>query len=151
MTKTPVAAVTIPVSKPHTGAHQRSHEGGVAKPRATNPYTAYTSSAPPKAWAAQAPLLIPSQALPTRVPTKVISISGHKRRNNAAKCPPAVSCQRLVKVEGTMSSAAACAGDIATPSTPMATVGKPRPITPFTAPARTKVSSTSSDRAGPIS
>ncbi|MNE49967.1 hypothetical protein D3C80_1445230 [compost metagenome] len=60
------------------------------------------------------------------------------------------SCHRLVRVEGTISNAAACAGDIARPSRPMAMVGRPRPITPFTAPASRKVSTTSSDRAGPM-
>ncbi|MNR57015.1 hypothetical protein D3C85_1777060 [compost metagenome] len=60
------------------------------------------------------------------------------------------SCHRLVNVEGTISSAAACAGGIARPSRPMAMVGRPRPITPFTAPASRKVNTTSSDSAGPM-
>ncbi|MNJ60731.1 hypothetical protein D3C77_564860 [compost metagenome] len=93
---------------------------------------------------------MPSQTLPSKVPMKIISCIGQSLRSNARKWPPAASCQRLVTVDGTISSAAACAGDIASPSNPMATVGRPRPITPLTVPASTKVSTTSSDSAGPI-
>ncbi|MNC54055.1 hypothetical protein D3C75_1035140 [compost metagenome] len=82
---------------------------------------------------------------------KIIASIGHSRRNKAGRCPPAANCQRLVRVEGTINRAAACAGDIARPSRPMAMVGKPRPITPFTAPASRKVNATSSESAGPIS
>jgi len=45
----------------------------------------------------------------------------------------------LVRKEGTTSSAAACAGVMRRASRPMATVGSPRPITPFTKPASTKI------------
>ncbi|MNW15458.1 hypothetical protein D3C71_2139690 [compost metagenome] len=55
----------------------------------------------------------------------------------------------MVRVAGMISSAAACVGAIARPSRPMATVGRPRPITPLIMPASTKVPITSSERAKP--
>ncbi|MNN82640.1 hypothetical protein D3C81_1995940 [compost metagenome] len=82
---------------------------------------------------------------------KISASIGPSRISNARRCPPLASCQRLVRVDGTISSAAACAGGIASPSRPMAMVGRPRPITPLTAPASRKVSTTSSERAGPMS
>jgi hypothetical protein len=41
--------------------------------------------------------------------------------------------------DGTTGSAAACAGVITTARRPIATVGSPRPITPFTNPASANV------------
>ncbi|MNE68086.1 hypothetical protein D3C80_1637310 [compost metagenome] len=93
---------------------------------------------------------MPSQTLPSSVPTKIMISIGPRRRINANRCPPVASCQRLVNVDGTISNAAACAGGMASPSRPMAMVGNPRPITPLTAPASRKVSTTSSDSAGPM-
>jgi hypothetical protein len=46
----------------------------------------------------------------------------------------------LVTKEGTIRSDAALAGGITRVSRPMETVGRPRPITPFTKPARRKAS-----------
>ncbi|MNP38996.1 hypothetical protein D3C76_1325480 [compost metagenome] len=48
-----------------------------------------------------------------------------------------------------MSSAAACAGAIASPSSPIEMVGRPRPITPLMVPASRKVPITSRERAKP--
>ncbi|MNP30986.1 hypothetical protein D3C76_1240880 [compost metagenome] len=140
-----------PVLSPQSGPSQGSCAAARRTARPNRPYNAYASNAPPKARAAHSPLLMPSQALPSKVPTKIIASIGHSLFSRARKCPPKASCQRLVRVEGTISKAAACAGDIAIPSRPMAMVGRPRPITPFTAPASTKVARTSSVSAGPIS
>jgi hypothetical protein len=46
----------------------------------------------------------------------------------------------LVSSDGTTTRAAALAGSISNPSKPIATVGRPIPVTPLTRPASTKVS-----------
>jgi hypothetical protein len=61
-----------------------------------------------------------------------------KRRSAAPNAGPASICQTLVASEGTTRSAAACTGGITSPSTLIATVGRPMPITPFTVPASRK-------------
>ncbi|MNG02139.1 hypothetical protein D3C84_851480 [compost metagenome] len=55
----------------------------------------------------------------------------------------------MVRVAGMINNAAACVGAIARPSSPMAMVGKPRPITPLIIPAMRKVVTTSNDKASP--
>ncbi|MNN60113.1 hypothetical protein D3C81_1752750 [compost metagenome] len=92
---------------------------------------------------------MPIHSVPAPVPMKIASNIGHSRLINPAKCPPNASCQTLVSVAGMISSAAACDGAIARPSRPMATVGRPRPITPLTMPASTKVPITNRERARP--
>ena len=62
---------------------------------------------------------------------------GQNRNTRAPRRGPVKSCQKLVTRDGTISSDAAESGDIIAPSTPMATVGNPMPVTPFTIPART--------------
>ncbi len=52
----------------------------------------------------------------------------------------AATCQAVVTSDGRSISAAASAGAISAPSTATATVGRPNPTTPFTAPAARKVS-----------
>jgi hypothetical protein len=66
---------------------------------------------------------------------------GHSRLVSGANSGP-IACHTLVRNDGATRSAAACAGVITTASSPIATVGSPRPITPFTKPASTKVSVT---------
>ena len=83
-----------------------------------------------------------SQAEASSVPATTASCIGHSRRSSAPSCPPLTSCSTLVTSEGSSSKAAAQAGDISAPSTPMATVGRPMPVTPFTQPATKNVPST---------
>ncbi len=92
---------------------------------------------------------MPSQNAPTSVPMKIMLSIGHSRFSKGRRLPPAASCQTLVNVDGMISNAAACAGSMASPSNPIATVGKPRPITPLTVPASRKVPITSAERPQP--
>ena len=116
-----------------------------------NPLKAYNTSAAPKARTTHCPPSMPSHRVPAPVPKKIASSIGHSLRSSARRCPPNASCQRLVRVDGMISRAAACTGAIARPSKPMAIVGRPRPITPLTVPATRNVPITSNDRAGPRS
>ncbi|MOA30618.1 hypothetical protein D3C78_1517210 [compost metagenome] len=92
---------------------------------------------------------MPIHKVPTPVPMEIASNIGHNRLISPGKCPPNASCQTLVKVAGMINNAAACDGAIARPSKPMATVGRPRPITPLIRPASMNVTMTSRDRARP--
>jgi hypothetical protein len=78
------------------------------------------------------PLISPE---PSNVPTQTVAIIGHNRRSNGARRGPETICHTFVKAEGMSSSAAASAGTMTVPSPPIATVGSPRPMTPFTPPA----------------
>jgi hypothetical protein len=62
--------------------------------------------------------------------------------------PPATDCQRLVTKAGTTRSAIAVFRSSATVSSPRLTGGRPRPITPFTVPARKKAPLTTITVAG---
>ena len=75
------------------------------------------------------------------VPTQMPSSIGHMRRNSGGS-PGPIACQKLVRNNGTASSAAACAGVITKARRPIATVGIPRPTTPFTKPESTNVAHT---------
>src|SRR5690606_25123594 len=61
------------------------------------------------------------------------------RRNNRAVAGPDTSCQTLVTNDGITRIAAAATGGITVPSNPIATVGKPIPVTPLTIPATRNV------------
>ena len=63
---------------------------------------------------------------------------GHSRRTSGTSTGP-IACQTLVRSDGTTRSEAACAGVITIASSPIATVGRPRPITPLTKPASKNV------------
>ncbi|UXN67725.1 hypothetical protein N8E89_27975 (plasmid) [Phyllobacterium sp. A18/5-2] len=52
----------------------------------------------------------------------------------------------MVTNDGTISRLAADSGENSAPSTPMATVGSPMPVTPFTKPAAKKVAVTATTR-----
>jgi hypothetical protein len=65
------------------------------------------------------------------------SIMLHRRSITGLKCPPATACQKLVTSDGAIRMAAACAGGMTMAKSPMDTVGRPRPMTPLTKPART--------------
>ena len=69
------------------------------------------------------------------VPATMPAIISHRRLTSARTLGPANSCQTFVTNDGNSSIAAACAGSISVPSTPMATVGRPMPVTPLTKPA----------------
>ena len=69
------------------------------------------------------------------VPMQMPASIGHSRRTSARNSPAAASCQILVTSDGTTRIAAACDGVIMRPSRPIATVGRPSPITPLTKPA----------------
>ena len=72
---------------------------------------------------------------PAIVPTRMASIIGQRRRVTAPTPGPAASCQILVTSDGTISRPAAASGEISPPNIPIATVGKPMPVTPLTKPA----------------
>ncbi|MNL40878.1 hypothetical protein D3C87_1632560 [compost metagenome] len=76
------------------------------------------------------------------VPAAMAIIIGQSRATIALKSGPASNCQILVMKEGRMSSPAATTGGMKRPSTPMATVGSPMPVTPLTMPATVKVAKT---------
>src|SRR5689334_1342798 len=73
------------------------------------------------------------------VPTQIPTSMGHKRRTSSQKLPPTRACQMFVTKDGTTRMAAACAGGISKPSSPMDTVGKPSPMVPLTKPAKRKL------------
>jgi hypothetical protein len=75
---------------------------------------------------------------PAQVPAQIPSSIDHSRRASGKSSGP-IACQALVRNDGTTSSAAACAGVMTTARRPMATVGSPRPTTPLTKPASTKI------------
>ncbi len=83
-------------------------------------------------------MLINNRA-PKAVPTTIPSNIAQKRFSNAPKPGPINICDRLVTSEGMTSIAAAATGDMKAPSIPMATVGNPIPVIPFTHPARRNV------------
>ncbi|MNC42684.1 hypothetical protein D3C75_915060 [compost metagenome] len=138
-----------PVSRPHSGPSQFSLRRPTRKAGRHNPLSAYSNNAAPNPRTTQWPPLMPIHSVPAPVPMKIASNIGHSRLTSPDKCPPNASCQTLVSVAGMINSAAACDGAIARPSSPMATVGRPRPITPLIMPASTKVPITNSDRANP--
>src|SRR3954447_8079914 len=78
--------------------------------------------------------------VPASVPATTPAIMGQSRRASAPKRGPVASCQTLVTNEGTIRSEAAGAGAITVLSSPIATVGRPSPITPLTKPASRNVS-----------
>ena len=80
---------------------------------------------------------------PAAVPTATASIMPPKRRSSAPKRGPDRSCHTFVTSEGTSSRAAASAGAMAAPRSPIATVGRPRPMTPLTSPAKRNVAAMS--------
>ena len=63
---------------------------------------------------------------------------GQIRLTSGSRLVPTIACQTLVISAGATMIAAACAGVIISPSRPMATVGRPRPMTPLTKPASRK-------------
>ncbi|MNC80236.1 hypothetical protein D3C75_1329650 [compost metagenome] len=65
------------------------------------------------------------------------SIIGHSRRRVRPSDGPDSNCQALVTKVGMNSIEAAATGDNAPPSSPIATVGRPMPVTPLTTPAST--------------
>src|SRR5581483_1863556 len=89
----------------------------------------------PLAMALLAPAMMPA---PAQVPRQIPASMGQSRRDRRRRPGPATACQTLVTSDGTTRSAAACAGAISKPSSPIATVGRPRPITPLTKPASRK-------------
>src|ERR1700712_931469 len=82
------------------------------------------------------------------VPATMPAIIGQKRLANASTLGPAKSCHTFVTRDGKINSDAACAGSISVPSTPIATVGRPMPVTPLTVPATKKVNATMATCAG---
>ncbi len=81
-----------------------------------------------------------------KVPTTVPAIIEANRLTKAASAGPATICQMFVISVGITKMAAASAGGIATERTPMASVGKPMPMTPFTSPASKNVPVTTATR-----
>ncbi len=126
ITKTPVAAVTNPVTAPAMGPSQASCRAGTRSCSENSPASAYSISATPSATTAQAPLSCGSRAPPARVPAMTAASMGHKRRSRARRPGPAASCHTFVTIDGTISRAAACTGGMTRLSVPMATVGKPQ-------------------------
>ncbi|KAG1373841.1 hypothetical protein G6F59_018462 [Rhizopus arrhizus] len=77
------------------------------------------------------------------VTTTTASIIGHSRRTMRPSDGPDASCHALVTKVGMNSIDAAATGDSAPPSRPMATVGRPIPVTPLTMPASPNTTSSS--------
>src|ERR1700693_1437747 len=75
---------------------------------------------------------------PATVPTTIPSNTSHSLDTRATKLGPVNNCQMLVTNDGTISSEAAVTGGMTAPRTPMATVGRPIPVTPLTMPAKKK-------------
>ncbi|HBE9180565.1 hypothetical protein D3C75_872790 [compost metagenome] len=73
----------------------------------------------------------PLNSVPTAIPIKKV----HRRLIRIKKAGPSNNCHMLVAKDGIINNPAAVAGDIVNVSNPIAIVGKPRPITPFTTPA----------------
>jgi hypothetical protein len=94
----------------------------IATPSAPAAWSAFPSTSNPAPAAAHVPMWMPNSI-------------GQSRRSSVIKLGPAASCQTLVTNDGTTSNAAASAGGMTRPSKPMATVGRPRPMTPLTKPA----------------
>ena len=95
---------------------------------------------------AQAPAGAPSSQAPPSVPTTTPACMGHRRRVIGASVGHGRICLTLVTSEGRISSAAACAGGMASASSAIASVGRPRPTTPLTSPASRKAVVVSSIR-----
>ena len=89
------------------------------------------------------------QALASSVATTTVSSIGHSRLSNWRVFPPPPNWNKLLISEGNSSMAAAATGEISDPRIPIATVGNPIPVTPFTIPARTNVAAIITTRAGP--
>ncbi|MNW11360.1 hypothetical protein D3C71_2088010 [compost metagenome] len=70
------------------------------------------------------------------VPATISSIISHRRLIISLTEGPVKSCSIFVTKEGITSNAAAIGSGINMPSSPIATVGSPIPVTPFTKPAR---------------
>ncbi|CUX38890.1 hypothetical protein AGR7C_Cc70088 [Agrobacterium deltaense Zutra 3/1] len=92
----------------------------------------------------QTPVPAVISRMPMRVPAAMAIIISHSRATMALKSGPASNCQILVTKDGRMSRPAARTGGMKRPSTPMATVGSPMPVTPLTMPATMKVAKTMS-------
>ncbi len=73
-------------------------------------------------------------AMPMQIETSIV----HWRFRSGRKFGPSASCQTLVTSDGTNNSATASTGAMTRLSNPIETVGRPRPITPLTNPARVK-------------
>src|SRR5215469_14592033 len=138
MTKTPVPPVTNPVVKPAIGDSQRCKGAEIDSGGARRQNNAYAKSAVPSPIVAHCVLSLVRSLDPTRVPITMPSIMSHNLENNATTFGPVRSCQTLVTKDGIITSDAAVAGGMRAPSTPIATVGSPIPVMPFTIPARVK-------------
>ena len=142
-----MAAVTSPVTAPTSGPSTRSAPAGTCDTRAPDrPHSPYTTSAAPSACMAQAPAGAPSSQAPPSVPATTPACMGRWRRVIGASVGHGRICQTLVTSEGRISSAAACAGGMASASSAIASVGRPRPTTPLTSPASRKTVVVSSIR-----
>lgn len=84
-----------------------------------------------------------SRPAAAHVPRQMPANIGHRRRRISRMPGPSSICQTLVTIEGTTRMAAACEVGMASASRPIEMVGSPKPITPFTKPARRKVATTS--------
>lgn len=87
-----------------------------------------------------------SSPIVAKVPTTTPTIIKANRLTKAASAGPATICQMFVITVGTTKMAAASAGGIATERSPMASVGNPMPMTPFTSPASKNVTVTIATR-----
>jgi hypothetical protein len=67
---------------------------------------------------------------------------GQRRRSNDPNAGPLTICQTLVTSDGTIRIEAALAGSMTRLRRPIATVGRPRPVTPFTRPPAQKAITT---------
>jgi hypothetical protein len=126
------------VVKPAIGDSQRSKGGGIDSGGARRADNAYAKSAVPSPIVVHWVLSLVRSLDPTMVPVTIPSTMSHNLEDNAATFGPARSCRTLVTKDGIIKSDAAVAGDMTAPSTPIATVGSPIPVTPFTIPARVK-------------
>ncbi len=75
---------------------------------------------------------------PGRLPTQMPASIGQNRRSRAGSRLPASACHTLVLKFGTTSRPAACPGAITSVRMPVAIVGNPSPMNPFTKPASRK-------------
>ena len=85
-----------------------------------------------------------SAATPIQTVNVAVTRNGQSLSRMTFAFPPTTDCQRLVTKEGTTRSAIAVGRSSATVSSPRLTIGRPRPITPFTAPATKKAPLTTS-------
>ena len=131
--------VSTPFTSPTNGPTHLSWRAWTWNRSPTRFAAAYATSSNPRSADSSERSTRVSADAPSRTVIAATSRNSQIRRRMAQPWPPTIACQTLVTKDGTRSRAIAFGRLIATARRARLTVGRPRPMTPLTAPASRKV------------